>query len=88
MGCRQEFVLNGNVAFFGSSSVVLDCDFRKDFFENGDGFLFRSSDLTLAKQCLPAKQHNCVFLVLKKNIQNVAAAFALFTVVATRRFKG
>ena len=31
------------------------------------------------------KQHNCRFLVLKRNIQNVAAGFALFTVVKTSR---
>ena len=35
-----------------------------------------------------AKQHNCRILVLKKNIQNVAAGFALFTVVETSRFIG
>ena len=35
-----------------------------------------------------AKQHNCRFLVLKKNIQNVAASFALFTVVKTSLFIG
>ena len=35
-----------------------------------------------------AKQHNCRFLVLKMNIQNVAAGFALFTVVETARFIG
>ena len=35
-----------------------------------------------------AKQHNCQFLVLKKNIQNVAAGFALFTVVETSCFIG
>ena len=35
-----------------------------------------------------AKQHNCRFLVLKRNIQNVAAGFALFTVVEASRFVG
>ena len=35
-----------------------------------------------------AKQHNCRLLVLKRNIQNVAASFALFTVVETSRFIG
>ena len=35
-----------------------------------------------------AKQHNCQFLLLKRNIQNVAARFALFTVVETGRFIG
>ena len=35
-----------------------------------------------------AKQHKVRFLVLKRNIQNVAAGFALFTVVETSRFVG
>ena len=35
-----------------------------------------------------AKQHNCRFLVLKRNIQNVAAGFALFTVAKISRFIG
>ena len=34
------------------------------------------------------KQHICRFLILKRNIQNVAAGFALFTVVETSRFIG
>ena len=34
------------------------------------------------------KQHNCRFLVLKSNIQNVEAGFALFTVEETSRFFG
>ena len=32
---------------------------------------------------ITAKQHNCWFLVLKRNIQNVEAGFAHFTVVET-----
>ena len=35
-----------------------------------------------------AKHYICRFLVLKRNIQNVAAGFALFTVVETSRFFG
>ena len=35
-----------------------------------------------------AKQHNCQCLVPKRNIQNVAASFALFTVIKTSRFIG
>ena len=35
---------------------------------------------------ITAKQINCRFLVLKRNIQNVAAGFALFTVEETSRF--
>ena len=31
---------------------------------------------------------NCRFLVLKRNIENVAAGFALFTIVETSRFIG
>ena len=37
---------------------------------------------------ITAKQHNCRFLVHKRNIQNVAAGFALFTVGETSRFFG
>ena len=32
-----------------------------------------------------AKQHKCRFSILKRNLQNVAAGFALFTVVETSR---
>ena len=35
-----------------------------------------------------AKQYKCRFLVLKRNIQNVAAGFALLTVVETSHFIG
>ena len=34
------------------------------------------------------KQRNCRFLLLKRNIQNVTAGIALFTVVETSRFIG
>ena len=46
--------------------------------------LFRSRDSSFLQNT--AKQHNCRFLVLKRNIQNVAAGFALCTVVETSRF--
>ena len=45
--------------------------------------------LSCGKMCtITVKQHICQFLVLKRNIQNVAADFALFTVVETSRFIG
>ena len=37
---------------------------------------------------ITAKQHNCWFLVFEGNIQNMAACFALFTVVETNHFFG
>ena len=37
---------------------------------------------------ITVKQHNCWFLVLKTNIQNVSAGFALFTIVETSHFIG
>ena len=51
-------------------------------------FLFRSRDSFFCKTMgtVTTKQHNCRFLVLKRNNQNVAAGFALFTVVKTSRF--
>ena len=39
-------------------------------------------------RAIAAKQQNCLFLVFEGNIQNMEAAFALFTVVETRRFIG
>ena len=52
-------------------------------------FFVISTQLSGKAMCsITAKQHNCRFLVLKRNIQNVAAGFALFTVVETSRFIG
>ena len=50
-------------------------------------FFVVTTRLSCKTMCtITAKQHNCRFLVLKWNIQNMAAAFALFTVVETSRF--
>ena len=73
--------------FFGSGSDVLRCDWRKNFFKNGDGF--SATRLSCKTMCaVTAKQQNCRFLVHERNIRNVAAGFALFTVVETSRFIG
>ena len=50
-------------------------------------FFVVATRLSCKTMCtVTAKQHNCRFLVLKRNIQNVAAGFALFKVVETGRF--
>ena len=47
------------------------------------------SRLSCEAMCsITTKQHNCRFLVPKRNIQNVAAGFALSTVVESSRFSG
>ena len=52
-------------------------------------FFVVATRLSCKTMCaVTAKQHNCRFLFLKRNIQNVAASFALFTVVKTSRFIG
>ena len=53
-------------------------------------FLFRSREWTFCKTMgtVIAKQHNCRFMIIKRNIQNVAAGFALFAAVETSRFIG
>ena len=53
-------------------------------------FLLRSRNYSFCKtmSTVTNKQHNCLFLVLKRNIENVAAGFALLTVVETSRFIG
>ena len=48
----------------------------------------RSRDSSFLQNNETTKQHKCRFLVLKRNIQNVAAGFALFTVVETCRLFG
>ena len=79
--------------FFGSGSDALGCDWRRSFIKNGDGlwlfFLVVTTCLSCETKCtVTTKQHNCRFLVLKRNIQNVAAGFALFTIVRTSDFIG
>ena len=84
MRCRHDYAINGKTsAFFGSGSDVLGCEWRRNFIPKGDGFSFSQSRLVpLAKKMctITAKQNNCRFLVHKRNIQNVAAGFGLFTV--------
>ena len=52
-------------------------------------FFVVATRLSCKTRCtVTTKQHNCRFLVLKMNIRNVAAGFALFTVVEISRFIG
>ena len=54
-----------------------------------DFFFVVATRLSRKTMCsITTKQHNCRFFVLERNIQNVAAGFALFTVVETSRFIG
>ena len=41
MGCPYDYATN-EIPFihFGSGSAVLDCDWWRNFFKNGDGFPF------------------------------------------------
>ena len=44
-GSRHEYDVNGRiVAFFGSGSGVVDCDWRRNFFKKDMVFHFRSHD--------------------------------------------
>ena len=61
------------------------------FLQKRKWFFFFAVATTLFCKIMSAvttKQHNCRFLVLKSNIQNVAAGFAIFTVVQTSSFNG
>ena len=91
MGCRHNYAINGrNFVFFGSGSGVVDFDWWRNIFEKEIVFIFliriRLFDKTMC--AIATKQHNCRFLGPERNIQNVAAGFALFAVVDTRRFIG
>ena len=58
-----------------------------EVFQNWRWFLVIATRLSRNTMCsINAKQQNCRFLVIKRNIRNVAAGFALFTVVETSRF--
>ena len=68
---------------------MLGCDWRRNFFKNGDGFIVIATRLSRKTICsITIKQCNGRFMTLKRNIQNTAAGFALFTVVETSRFLG
>ena len=52
-------------------------------------FFLVATRLSCKAMCsITKKQQYCLFLVPKKNYQNVAASFALFKVVETVRFIG
>ena len=74
--------------FFGSGSDMPESDWRKNSPELEMVFLFRSRDSFFLQTNVTAKQLNCRFLVLTRNIQNMTAGFALFAVVETSRFVG
>ena len=83
---RQDRSLNGMiVGFSGTSKDVADCDWLRNFFRKGDNHIFRSHDPFLQNNIticrITAKKHNCRFLTLERNIQIVAARFALQTLV-------
>ena len=68
--------------FFGSGSGVLDCDWRRFFFRNGDGFWFSLSRLAFStKQFVQSPPKKIGFLFVERNFQNVAVHFALQTIV-------
>ena len=60
MGCRHVYGMKGMIyAFFGSASVVFDCAWLRNFFENGDGFFFVvATRLSFAKQGVPSPLKN------------------------------
>ena len=58
------------------------------FLQKWRWFFVVATRLSCKTMCtVTTKQHKCQFLVLKRNIQNVAAGFALFA-VETSRFIG
>ena len=62
MGSRHNYALFGEFfAFFESSCRVVDCDWWKNFSENGTGFSFFFSRLVFyAKQRLPSPPNDII----------------------------
>ena len=90
MATRQQYARNGRIfTFFGWGSGVVDCDWRWNFFEKRRLFIFVNPTGLFGKTMCPiiAKKLNSPFSVLERNIQNVAASFAHFTVVETRLYR-
>ena len=92
MGCRHDYTINGITSTF--FCFRLGCAWlglAEKFFQKWRWLFFFvvATRLSCKTMCtITAKQNNCPFLVLIRNIQNVAAGFALFTVVETSRFIG
>ena len=91
MGSWHNYAMKEIIfAFFGSSLGLLDCYWRRNFFNLGIFFLFGVTTIFIGKamRTTRTKQHNCRFLVLKRNIQHKWAGFALSTVIETGDFVG
>ena len=80
--------MSGRISvFFGTSSGVVDCSWRRVLFRKGGGFSFWWSRLVfLAKHYvpLPPKNFNSRFLVPKKDFRHVTVGFAHFIVAEIR----
>ena len=91
MGCRHNYAKNGKLLPFlvqvRMCLVVIggEISSKKEM-----AFVFRSHDSSFLQNNVyhHRQTNNCWFLVVKRNIQIVAAGFALFTVVETIRFIG
>ena len=70
MGSWHDYAINGMVFTFVSRSGLLDCDWPRNVFQNGDCFPFSYSRLVLlAKQCVQKTRNNINvgFLSVKEN---------------------
>ena len=85
MGIRHDYAINGKIsAFVASGTGVLDRDWRKKKLQKWRLFLHFDVTTRLfdnAIGTITTKEHMFQFLVLKRNVQNVAAHFAFKTFV-------
>ena len=60
MGSWHDYAIEGMIfTFAGSGSDLLDSDWRKNLFNNGDGFSFSWARLVfLAKECVRSALNN------------------------------
>ena len=78
-------------AFFGRSSGVVDCDWRRKFFETGDNIRFFS--VTTRFFCGAIRAISASYVQFQQfsphwSFEYVTAGFAFFTVVERRSFIG
>ena len=90
MGCGHDYAIKGMIfAFLAQVRLCMIVIGGEICSQMEKSFLFRSRDSPFLQSnvYISAKQ-NCRFLLREKDIQNVAAGFALFTVLEPRRFIG
>ena len=83
MGALHVYAIFGMILSFSAlGSVVVDCDWRRNFLNKADVFFVVATHLFCkSKGAISTKKSQCRLLFLENNFKHMTAGFALFTVV-------